>query len=40
MFFNKKKSKTKFINAKTPEARQRQRAAIISYYIKKNNEKK
>lgn len=38
MFFNKEKKRSCFVRAKTPEARKRQRAAIISYYTNKNND--
>ncbi len=39
MFFNKEKKKSKFIKAKTPEARKKQKIAIASYYVNKNNKK-
>jgi hypothetical protein len=37
MFFNKKKNKSSFVKAKTPEARKKQKAAIAAYYAKKKN---
>lgn len=32
--------KSKYVKAKTPEAKQKQKAAIISYYTKKRAEEK
>ena len=40
MFFNRKKSKSSFSKAKTPESRKRQKAAIAAFYAKKKNTKK
>ena len=40
MFFNKEKKKSKFVKAKTPETRKKQKQAIASYYAKKKNESK
>ena len=39
MFFNKEKKKSSYVKAKTPEARKRQKQAIINYYTKKNENK-
>lgn len=40
MFFNKEKKKSRFVKAKDPEARKKQKQAIISFYIKKKQTKK
>ena len=40
MFFNKEKKKSSFVKAKTPEARKKQKLAIVSYYAKKKNQPK
>ena len=40
MFFNKEKRKGKFVKAKTPESRKRQKEAIAAYYLKKRKEEK
>ena len=40
MFFNKEKKKSAFVKAKTPEARQKQKAAIAAYYAKKKGSSK
>lgn len=40
MHFNKDKKKNLYVKAKTPEARKRQKAAIISYYVKKKGTEK
>lgn len=37
---NKSLGKGKYVQAKTPEAKRKQRAAIISYYAKKRAEEK
>ena len=37
MFFNKEKKKSNYVKAKTPEARQKQKQAIASYYAKKKS---
>lgn len=34
MFFNKEKKKSCYVQAKTPEAREKQKAAIAAYYAK------
>lgn len=39
MFFNKQKTKSKYVEAKTPEARIKQRMAIANYYKNKNTSK-
>ena len=41
MFFNKEKKQSKFVRAKTPESREKQKAAIREYYAKEKakNEK-
>ena len=35
MFFNKEKKKSSFVKAKTPEAREKQKQALASYYTNK-----
>ncbi len=40
MFFNKEKKKSKFVKAKTPEARKRQKAAIAAFYAKEKAKSK
>ena len=40
MLKENKPKQGKYVKAKTPKARQKQKAAIISYYIKKRAEEK
>lgn len=40
MFFNKEKKKNKFVKAKTPELRIKQKAAIAAYYKQKMSKTK
>ena len=40
MIKNKVLGKGKYVKAKTPESKQKQKAAIIGYYIKKREEDK
>lgn len=40
MLFGKKPSKGKYVKAKTPEARKKQKAAIIGYYVNKREQNK
>lgn len=42
MFFNKEKKRSKYVKAKDPESRKRQKAAIVAYYVnkRKNSKKK
>lgn len=40
MLFGKKPGKGKFVRARTPETQKKQKAAIISYYVKKREDKK
>lgn len=39
MFFNKQNKKSRYVKAKTPEARKKQKQAIASYYAKKRRSK-
>lgn len=40
MLFGKKVSKGKYVKATNPESKRKQKAAIISYYIKKREQSK
>ena len=40
MLFGKKLNKGKYVKAKTPDARKKQKVAIINYYVKKREQAK
>ncbi len=40
MLFGKKPQKGKYVKVKTPQAQKKQKAAIISYYVKKREQDK